>query len=118
MNPANGPKARLAHMYMPPSSGYFHESHITTTEIGTNIAARPMSQTGSDVGPAAAAVATHCRFVQTITKNNATSKSVRLRRNFIDYTMSILGGDCMCRTGGSHENREISPRIRLSNRSS
>src|SRR5207248_11685193 len=88
MNPANGPKARLVHMYIPPSSGYFHESHITATETGTNIAAHPMSQTGSDVGPAAAAVATHVRFVQTITKNSATSNRVRLRRKFIGYTIS------------------------------
>jgi hypothetical protein len=47
-----------------------------------------MSQTGSDVGPAAAAVATHWRFVQTITKNSTTSNSVRLRHKFIGYIMS------------------------------
>src|ERR671930_233677 len=111
MNPANGPKARLVHMYMPPSSGYFHGSHITATETGTNIAAHPMSQTGSDVGPADAAVATHCRLVQTITKNSATSKSVRLRRNFIGYTMCILGGNCMCTMDPVVGKGEMSPRF-------
>ena len=42
-------------------------------ESGANIAKQPMIHTEIELGPAAAAVATHCRFDPAMTKKSATS---------------------------------------------
>src|ERR1700729_4106304 len=75
MNPANGPKARLLQRESPPSSGYRDERKTTVIESGANIARPPMIHTESELAPAAAAAATHCKFVEATTKKRMTSSN-------------------------------------------
>src|SRR5215469_9298103 len=46
-----------------------------------NMHAQPISHTDTELGPAAAASATHCRFVHVSTKKSTTSVKRRLRRS-------------------------------------
>src|SRR5580700_2935195 len=50
-------------------------------ESGKNIVMQPISHTVIELGPAAAATATHCKFEPATTKNSATSARPRERRS-------------------------------------
>lgn len=87
---------------------------MTTIAMGTNMETQPMSQTESELGPAAAAVATHCRFVHAIVKKSATSNSVRQRLSCTLYTIYVFGGEDMRRMSRSIANGAISSLVRPS----